>query len=96
MLPLFPHSPNPYLFLLLASLLVDLDFEDKLALPREEQMVMNRRYFMAPELVKQEPWGCKIDIWSLGCVIFQMLETNPHKDLSLFKSNFLTINNGPR
>eukprot|EP01102_Stenamoeba_stenopodia_P015012 TRINITY_DN5075_c0_g1_i3.p2 TRINITY_DN5075_c0_g1~~TRINITY_DN5075_c0_g1_i3.p2 ORF type:complete len:515 (+),score=106.42 TRINITY_DN5075_c0_g1_i3:179-1546(+) len=75
--------------------ITDLGFDDKLMLPADEQIVVNRRYYMAPEMIRQEPYGCKVDIWSLGCVAFQMAESNPHRDLTLFKSAFLTISQGP-
>jgi calcium-dependent protein kinase len=46
--------------------------------------------FMAPEILKQQPYSYKVDIWSLGIMIFMMLTGKmpfPAKDpKSLFKS----------
>lgn len=28
--------------------------------------------FMAPELVRQEPYSMKIDVWALGCCLYNL------------------------
>ena len=42
-------------------------------------------YYMAPEIIKGEKYNNKIDIWSFGCIIYELLTLNIcFKDKSLF------------
>lgn len=39
--------------------------------------VVGTAYWMSPEVVKAEPYDVRADIWSLGVVLFEMLEGDP-------------------
>ncbi len=34
-------------------------------------------YYASPEVWKDQPYDCKSDIWSLGCVIYEMCTLEP-------------------
>ena len=51
--------------------------------------------YMAPEVIKQQPYGTKVDIWSVGCVAQELIEGNPpYKEIGLVKGTFKTATIG--
>ena len=37
------------------------------------ELVLGTPLYMAPELIRQQRYDEKVDVWSLGCIVYQLL-----------------------
>ena len=51
-------------------------------------------YYLAPEVWEDKPYDTKCDIWSLGCIIYELCTLNPPFRGRNFKELFQNIKNG--
>ena len=51
-------------------------------------------YYMSPELFKYEPYSFKSDVWSLGCVLYEICTFKHAFDASSFNALAVKIMNG--
>jgi calcium-dependent protein kinase len=53
--------------------IADLGFAQKFDRKTGLDLVLGTPLYMAPELVRHERYSEKVDVWSLGCIVFQLL-----------------------
>ena len=52
--------------------LADLGFAQKFEKDKGLDLVLGTPLYMAPELVRQQRYTEKVDVWSLGCIVYQL------------------------
>jgi len=61
----------------------------------KRKSVVGTTYWMAPELIRAKDYGPKVDVWSFGIMIYEMIEgCPPYHDQSHLRALFLIASKG--
>lgn len=64
--------------------IADLGYAQKFDKEKGMEMCLGTPLYMAPELVEQKNYSEKVDVWSLGCIVYQLLSgTTPFEASTL-------------
>eukprot|EP00008_Paramoeba_atlantica_P004077 CAMPEP_0201475094 /NCGR_PEP_ID=MMETSP0151_2-20130828/566_1 /ASSEMBLY_ACC=CAM_ASM_000257 /TAXON_ID=200890 /ORGANISM="Paramoeba atlantica, Strain 621/1 / CCAP 1560/9" /LENGTH=450 /DNA_ID=CAMNT_0047855107 /DNA_START=192 /DNA_END=1544 /DNA_ORIENTATION=+ len=75
--------------------ITDFGFSAQLGAQAKRQTVAGTSYWMAPEVIKGEEYGTKVDVWSLGIMAHEMYEGEPpYMEKDPIKALFLIVSKG--
>jgi len=75
--------------------ITDFGFSAQLNAQSKRQTVAGTSYWMAPEVIKGEEYGPKVDVWSLGIMAHEMYEGEPpYMEKDPIKALFLIVSKG--
>ena len=75
--------------------IADLGFAQKFDREKGMELVLGTPLYMAPELIRHQRYDEKVDVWSLGCIVYQLLcGMTPFDGKTLKKINY-NITNKP-
>ncbi len=51
----------------------------------KKRTLLGTPWYMAPEIVMEKPYAYEADIWSLGCILFELIcGIKPYSDMNAF------------
>lgn len=63
--------------------------------PEAKGAVVGTPYWMAPEIVRGQPYGVPVDVWSMGIAAIEMADTDPpYCDFPPMRALFLIATHG--
>lgn len=65
-----------------------------LNLEEERETLCGTPNYIAPEVIKNKPYGLMTDLWSLGCILYALLTGTPPFECSTVADTLMRIKSG--